>query len=62
LDVTFGEDLSRIRIGESAENMAVLRTIALNLLKQDKTKSSLRQKRFRAAMDNSFLLQLLNQV
>jgi predicted transposase YbfD/YdcC len=62
LDVTFGEDLSRIRIGESAENMAVLRTIALNLLKQNKTKSSLKQKRFRAAMDNSFLWQLLTQV
>lgn len=62
LDVTFGEDLSRIRIGESAENMAVLRTIALNLLKQDKTKSSLKQKRFRAAMDNAFLWQLLPQV
>ena len=62
LDVTFGEDLSRIRIGESAENMAVLRTIALNLLKQDKTKSSLKQKRFRAAMDNSFLWQLLTQL
>jgi len=62
LDVTFGDDASRIRIGDSAENMAVLRTIALNLLKQNKNKSSLRQKRFRAAMDNSFLLQLITQV
>jgi predicted transposase YbfD/YdcC len=62
LDVTFGEDLSRIRIGESSENMALLRTIALNLLKQNKTKSSLKQKRFRAAMDNDFLFHLLTQV
>jgi len=62
LDVTFGEDHSRIRAGESAENMAVLRTIALNLLKQDTSKSSLKQKRFRAAMDNDFLLHLLTQV
>ncbi|MEQ9027523.1 MAG: ISAs1 family transposase [Aggregatilineales bacterium] len=62
LDVTFCDDASRIRMGESAENMAVLRTIALNLLKQNKTKSSLRQKRFRAAMDNSFLLQLLTRI
>jgi hypothetical protein len=60
--VTFGEDLSRIRSGESAENMATLRTIALNLLKQDTSKSSLKQKRFRAAMDNDFLFQLLTQV
>jgi predicted transposase YbfD/YdcC len=62
LDVTFGEDLSRIRTGESAENMAVVRTIALNLLKQDTSKSSLKQKRFRAAMDNAFLFHLLTQV
>ena len=62
LDVTFGEDLSRIRTGDSAENMAALRTIALNLLKQDTSKSSLKQKRFRAAMDNDFLFHLLTPV
>jgi predicted transposase YbfD/YdcC len=62
LDVTFGEDLSRIRTGESAENMAVLRTVALNLLKRVISKSSLKQKRFRAAMDNDFLFHLLTQV
>lgn len=62
LDVTFSEDDSRIRSGESAENIALLRAIALNLLKQDTSKSSLRQKRLRAAMDNDFLLHLLTQV
>ena len=31
LDVTFCDDASRIRMGESAENMAVLRTIATSL-------------------------------
>jgi predicted transposase YbfD/YdcC len=62
LDVTFSEDDSRIRSGERAENMAVLRAVALNLLKQDTSKSSLRQKRFRAAMNNDFLLHLLTQV
>jgi predicted transposase YbfD/YdcC len=61
MDVTFGEDRSRIRNGESAENMAVLRSIALNLLKRDPSKSSLRQKRFRAAMDNDFLFHLITQ-
>ena len=59
MDVTFGEDRSRIRNAESAENMAVLRSIALNLLKRDSSKSSLRQKRFRAAMDNDFLRHLI---
>jgi predicted transposase YbfD/YdcC len=62
LDVTFGEDCSRIRNEDSAENMAVLRSIALNLLKRDTSKSSLRQKRFRAAMDNDFLFHLITQV
>lgn len=61
LDVTFNEDASRIRIGESAENMGVLRTLALNILKRDPSKSSLKQKRFRAALDNAFLLKLLSQ-
>ena len=62
MDVTFGEDHSRIRNEDSAENMAVLRSIALNLLKRDPSQSSLRQKRFRAAMDNDFLFYLLTQI
>ena len=62
MDVTFSEDRSRIRNEENAENMAVLRSIALNLLKGDTAQSSLRQKRFRAAMDNDFLLHLIAQV
>jgi predicted transposase YbfD/YdcC len=62
LDVTFSADDSRIRSGESAENMALLRAVALNLLKQDTSKGSLPQKRLRAAMDNDFLLHLLTQV
>ncbi|MEP6985586.1 MAG: transposase, partial [Chloroflexota bacterium] len=62
LDVIFGEDASRIRMGESSQNMAVLRSLALNILKQDPSKSSLKQKRFRAALDNDFLFQLLTQI
>lgn len=61
MDVTFAEDRSRIRNGENAENMAVLRSIALNLLKRDTSNTSLSQKRFRAAMDNDFLLHLITQ-
>lgn len=61
LDVTFREDDSRIRRGDSPQNMAVLRHIALNILKQDQTKSSLKQKRFRAGLDDSFMLKLLSQ-
>lgn len=61
LDVTFREDDSRIRKDNGPQNFAVLRHIALNILKQDPSKMSLKQKRYRAALDDSFLLQLLSQ-
>jgi predicted transposase YbfD/YdcC len=61
LDVTFREDESRLRKGHSPENFAVLRHIALNILRQDASKGSLRQKRYRAALDETFLLKLLTQ-
>jgi predicted transposase YbfD/YdcC len=59
LDVTFHEDDSRIRIGNSPQNMAVVRHLALNILKTDNSKGSLRNKRYRAALDDSFLFSLL---
>lgn len=62
LDVTFNEDASRIRSGDAAQNMAAFCALALNLLKQDHSKGSLKQKRFRAALDEDFLFRLLSQV
>lgn len=63
LDVTFGEDESRIRKQNSPENFALLRRLAINFLKQEKTsKQSLKMKRYRAAMDNNYLIQILNSV
>ena len=62
LDVIFREDDSRIRIGNAPQNMAVLRHIALNLLKQDSSKASLRRKRLRAALDENFLFHLISQI
>ena len=62
LDVTFREDDARIRTDNSPQNFAVLRHIALNILKQDTSKGSLKQKRYRAALDDSFLLKLLTQI
>lgn len=62
LDVTFREDHARNRVGDSPANMAVLRSIALNLLKRDPSKHSLKQKRFKAALNNDFLQSLLTQV
>jgi hypothetical protein len=47
----------------SPENFALLRRLAINLLKQEKTsKQSLKMKRYRAAMDNNYLVQVLNSV
>ena len=37
LEVAFREDACRIRVGEAAQNFAVLRRMALNLLKSEKT-------------------------
>lgn len=62
LDVIFREDDARARMGDSAENLAVVRHIALNLLKHHPAKLSLNRKRFQAALDERFLLELLNQV
>ena len=59
LDVTFKEDQSRIRVGHGPENTALLRRLCLGLLKQDASKGSLVQKRYRAALDDAFLLSVL---
>lgn len=61
LDVVFREDASRVRIGHAPQNFALLRRLALSILKQDTSKASLNQKRFRAALDDDFLLHLLSQ-
>lgn len=59
LDVVFGEDASRIRTRNGARNLSILRRLALNLLRQHPGKGSLKMKRYRAAMDNDFLLEIL---
>lgn len=52
LDVAFREDDSRVREGQAAENLGVLRHIALNLLKQDKeAKLGIKTRRKRAGCD-----------
>jgi predicted transposase YbfD/YdcC len=60
LDVTFGEDDSRIRKDNGAANFGTLRRLALGLLKREKSlKKSIRLKRYRAAMDNEYLIKVL---
>lgn len=60
LDVAFGEDLSRKRAGNAAQNFSLLNRIALNLLKQETTlKRGIKGKRLKAAWDTPYLLKLL---
>jgi predicted transposase YbfD/YdcC len=56
LDVTFREDDSRIRVGHGPENAALLRRLALSIVKQDTRYSdSLRGKRLRAGWETGVL-------
>ncbi len=60
LDVTYGEDASRIRKGHSPENFALLRRLSVSLLNQGRSfKGSQKMKRYKAAMDNEYLLNIL---
>ena len=62
LDVLMNEDQMRNRAGHSAENLAILRHMALNLLRKESSKGSLRKKFHRAAWSDAFLLKILAQV
>jgi len=61
LDVILGEDASRTRKDEAPQNLAILRKLALNILRAHPDKLSLRRKINAAAWDDAFLLSLLGQ-
>jgi predicted transposase YbfD/YdcC len=59
LDITFGEDANRVSKRNGAENLALLRKLALMMLKRHPGKQSLAVKRFQAAIDPQFLEEVL---
>jgi predicted transposase YbfD/YdcC len=63
LDVGFREDQSRATQGYCAENLAVIRHLALNLLSQEKSaKGGTRAKRLKAGWDDRYLTKIFSQV
>jgi predicted transposase YbfD/YdcC len=61
LDVTFREDNSRIQARNGAANFALLRKLALTLLKRHPAKESIACKRLHAALDVDFLHEIMQQ-
>jgi predicted transposase YbfD/YdcC len=59
LDVTFGDDQSRLRTGHGAKNMAVVRHFAINLVRAIKDKRSIKLRRKRAGWDVEYLASVL---
>ena len=60
LDVAMNEDHNRVHKDQAPENLAVLRHIALNLLKQEKTaKGGIHAKQLQAAWNNDYLSKIL---
>ncbi len=60
LDMTFGEDQCRARIDNASQNFAILRRIAMNLLRCDtRTKNSLKLRRLKAASCDRYRAQII---
>jgi predicted transposase YbfD/YdcC len=59
LDVAFHEDANRVRKDHSAENFAVIRHISLNLIKQESSKISIKNKRKLCGYDDDFRYKII---
>ncbi len=61
LDVAFGEEESRVRLGHADENLGILRQISLNLLCQERSSPvGIHAKRLKAGWDTHYLLRVLD--
>ena len=62
LDVVMAEDANRARKDNAPENLAILRRLALNIIRNHPAKTSLQQKIKRAGWENTFLLDVLSHM
>lgn len=62
MDVVFREDDCRVRKGHGAENLSVMRHMALNLIRSEKSNTfSIKKKRYMATLDQNYLEKILAQ-
>jgi len=59
LDVTFKEDASRARKGYAAQNLSAIRKLAMQIIKNQNDRHSIRKRRFRASLSHDYLLEIL---
>ena len=59
LDVAFDEDSNRTAAGHAGTNLGLIRRVAVSLLRQDPAKGSVRAKRLGAALDDGYLMRVL---
>ena len=63
LDMSFDEDHSRARVGNSAANLSAIRHVALNLIKNEKTaKVGVKIKRLKAGWDEQYLRKIIQGI
>ena len=61
LDVSYGEDKSKVRKDNGPENLSVLKRCTMNLLKADtETKAGIKNKRAKAGWSKDYMMRLLN--
>jgi Mn-dependent DtxR family transcriptional regulator len=59
LDITFNEDKCSVRRGHSAENLNILRKVALYIVSQLKDKKSINKRRYKAVLNDEYLEKIL---
>ncbi len=62
LEVVFREDDSRVRAGQAGENLALIRRVAVSLLRRAPGKGSTPTKRLKAGWNDEYLLQVLQGI